>query len=122
MAGAADGSSTQGSACGVLFGRQPAEHRGLLIVLFRIFVLEELRPSAGELLADDRLAVSQVRGLSETVDQLVARVAPHLVTLGDPVSNGKGDQFSFKGTCGWWPIGRLDRGIRLLGFCNTSPG
>ncbi|MFD5318765.1 acyl-CoA dehydrogenase [Streptomyces sp. NPDC127098] len=51
---------------------------GLLTDLCRLFLLDRLRPLAGELLADGLLPVDEVRRLPAVVDDLRARLTPHL--------------------------------------------
>ncbi|WP_078869441.1 acyl-CoA dehydrogenase [Streptomyces sp. NRRL B-1347] len=54
-----------------------------LVGLCRLFLLKELTKSSGDLLAEQRMTVDQVRALSASVEHLIGELAPHLRTLVD---------------------------------------
>ncbi|UPZ29608.1 acyl-CoA oxidase [Streptomyces sp. LRE541] len=51
--------------------------------LCRLFLLRELGPHTGDLLAEGRLTADHVRGLPKAVDTVLGDLAPHLMTLVD---------------------------------------
>ncbi|MFE3557110.1 acyl-CoA dehydrogenase [Streptomyces sp. NPDC059193] len=57
--------------------------RKLLKNLCWLFLLEQLRQHTGDLLAEERLTVQHVLGLHQTVDAVLAELAPHMMTLVD---------------------------------------
>ncbi|MFI5802001.1 acyl-CoA dehydrogenase [Streptomyces sp. NPDC051561] len=57
--------------------------RSLLEKLCRLFLLQRVTPHTGDLLAEDHMSAAQVRALPETVDALIAELAPHMRTLVD---------------------------------------
>ncbi|MFE7131025.1 acyl-CoA dehydrogenase [Streptomyces sp. NPDC057638] len=57
--------------------------RAVLRDLCALFLLGRVAPLTGELLADGLLTADQVRAVPETVERLVAGLAPHLEILGD---------------------------------------
>jgi acyl-CoA oxidase len=57
--------------------------RRLLHSLCRLFLLRTLRDHTGDLLAEGHLAPDQVRALPQTLDTVVADLAPHMTTLVD---------------------------------------
>ncbi|MEU8620082.1 acyl-CoA dehydrogenase [Streptomyces sp. NPDC048623] len=59
------------------------EARLLLEQLARLFLLHELRPHTGDLLAAGHLTPAQVEDLHPTTDRTIAALAPHLMPLVD---------------------------------------
>lgn len=57
--------------------------RELLKNLCKLFLLQHLRQHTGDLLAEQRLRVQHVLGLHQTIDTLLAELAPHMMTLVD---------------------------------------
>lgn len=57
--------------------------RKLLTNLCWLFLLQQLRQHTGDLLAEQRLTVQHVLGLHETIDAVLAELAPHMMTLVD---------------------------------------
>ncbi|MEU6325201.1 acyl-CoA dehydrogenase [Streptomyces sp. NPDC047009] len=57
--------------------------RRLLHSLCRLFLLRTLRDHTGDLLAEGHLTPDQVRALPQTLDTVVADLAPHMTTLVD---------------------------------------
>ncbi|WP_371482673.1 acyl-CoA dehydrogenase [Kitasatospora sp. NBC_00315] len=57
--------------------------RGLLSALCRLFLLREISGSSGDLLADGHLSAEQVRALPAEIEEVTARLAPHLATLAE---------------------------------------
>ncbi len=57
--------------------------RKLLTNLCWLFLLEQLRQHTGDLLAEERLTVEHVLGLHQTIDAVLAELAPHMMTLVD---------------------------------------
>ncbi|MET9956953.1 acyl-CoA dehydrogenase [Streptomyces sp. NPDC006339] len=57
--------------------------RFLLENVSRLFLLQELRPHTGDLLVAGHLAAEHVEALHGTTDQVIADLAPHLMTLVD---------------------------------------
>ncbi|MGC5566966.1 acyl-CoA dehydrogenase [Streptomyces sp. FR-108] len=51
--------------------------------LCRLFLLRQLAPHTGDLLAEGRLTADHVRGLPKAVDRVLGDLAPHLMTLVD---------------------------------------
>ncbi|MFJ2259422.1 acyl-CoA dehydrogenase [Streptomyces sp. NPDC087844] len=51
--------------------------------LCRLFLLRQLGPHTGDLLAEGRLTADHVRGLPKAVDTVLGDLAPHLMTLVD---------------------------------------
>nr|WP_225890932.1 acyl-CoA dehydrogenase [Streptomyces dioscori] len=51
--------------------------------LCRLFLLREIGPHTGDLLAEGRVTADHVRGLPKAVDTVVGDLAPHLMTLVD---------------------------------------
>ncbi|MET7700475.1 acyl-CoA dehydrogenase [Streptomyces sp. NPDC005485] len=57
--------------------------RALLDRLCLLFLLKQLGPHTGDLLADGHITVEHVRALPHTVDKVVESLAPHMMTLVD---------------------------------------
>lgn len=57
--------------------------RKLLTNLCWLFLLQQLRQHTGDLLAEQRLTVEHVLGLHQTIDTVLAELAPHMMTLVD---------------------------------------
>lgn len=57
--------------------------RKLLTNLCWLFLLQQLRQHTGDLLAEQRLTVQHVLGLHQTIDAVLAELAPHMMTLVD---------------------------------------
>ncbi|MFE9564903.1 acyl-CoA dehydrogenase [Streptomyces sp. NPDC006487] len=57
--------------------------RKLLTNLCWLFLLQQLRQHTGDLLAEQRLTVQHVLGLHQTIDTVLAELAPHMMTLVD---------------------------------------
>ncbi|MFC8373868.1 MULTISPECIES: acyl-CoA dehydrogenase family protein [unclassified Streptomyces] len=62
---------------------EDAEARQTLEDLCRLFLLQQLSAHTGLLLADDHMTAEHVRSLWSTVNDLVARLAPHTMALAD---------------------------------------
>ncbi|MEU4890663.1 MULTISPECIES: acyl-CoA dehydrogenase family protein [Streptomyces] len=58
-----------------------AAPRQLLVWLSRLFMLRHLAPHTGDLLAEGRMTADQVRALPGSVDEVIAGLAPHMMTL-----------------------------------------
>lgn len=55
--------------------------RELLKNLCRLFLLQQLRQHTGDLLAQQRLTVQHVLGMHQTIDAVLVKLAPHMMTL-----------------------------------------
>ncbi|MFE6103576.1 acyl-CoA dehydrogenase [Streptomyces laurentii] len=62
--------------------QEPAT-RKLLKNLCRLFLLQQLQKHTGDLLAQQRLTAQHVLGLHQTIDAVVAELAPHMMILVD---------------------------------------